>query len=406
MVGMVSLEPHNDIEVVSLEWDSNKGKVLYAEHIDDVASIWEKLNPESLFMRYEFLKALEVSPPSGMNYRYVIVMKNDVPQAGFYYQFKKVNFDLSLGLDKPKEGASTLAHIRREARRKVAKAIRSYILVNGNMTITGVEGFIFRDKQSFDSDLVEQMARLVRKQLKKEGILIRGTAIKDISKESQFSSSRTYNEFLFQPNMIVPIHPEWTSYDDYLSALKSKYRVRANKCRKKLNKLTRRDLGIEELKLYRERMHILYNNVIDNADFNLFILPEDYFITLKEYLQENIIIKGYFFGDLLVGFSTIIRNGNDADAHFLGYQQEANNTCSLYQNMLYEMIEQSIEWRSKNLVLSRTAMAIKSSVGAVPEPLYVHFDTGQKVFNYGLRMIKDFLQPKVDWVQRSPFKDA
>ena len=92
------------------------------------------------------------------------------------------------------------------------------------------------------------------------------------------------------------------------------------------------------------------------------------------------------------------------DAHFLGYDPEYNRTMHLYHNMLYDLLEEAIVTGAVKLDLSRTAMEIKSSVGAVPHPMYLYLKVRNRFLNLFTARALRFLIPEAKWDQRNPFK--
>jgi hypothetical protein len=73
--------------------------------------------------------------------------------------------------------------------------------------------------------------------------------------------------------------------------------------------------------------------------------------------------------------------------------------------MLFDMIRQSIDSGKNKLVLARTAMEIKSSVGAVPEEMFGYIRANRSWINYLMPKVLELLRPKDDWLPRRPFKD-
>ena len=192
--------------------------------------------------------------------------------------------------------------------------------------------------------------------------------------------------------------------NDYLGAMTSKYRVRYKRARKKLGKVTRRELDTQETELRKERIFELYKEIANGAGFNLFILSPDYIPELKRALGDNVMISGYFLNDELVGFTTLILNDRETEAHFLGFDNDLNFEHQLYLNMLYDMVEDSLRLEVKELNFSRTAMEIKSSVGAVPVQLSCYIRHQKSIKNKFLPHLFDYLKPTEEWVQRHPFK--
>jgi hypothetical protein len=72
--------------------------------------------------------------------------------------------------------------------------------------------------------------------------------------------------------------------------------------------------------------------------------------------------------------------------------------------MLYDMIGCSIHNGFKRINFGRTALEIKSSVGAKPEQLYGWMQHQNKLINRNLEFFFKLLEPEVKWIGRNPFK--
>lgn len=377
------------------------GELIVSDHISDITSLWSKLSTQNVFFQEDFFKALESSPPSGLRYKYVIIKKNNEVIAAYYFQYKKIKLDESLST---KNDVSGWEYIVDSAKSMAARMFRANILICGNLALTGLHGIKYRSEENEKALLLETAITKITDVLREENIIIRGVLVKDFHERNLIPLSQDYQCFTVQPNMVLHLR-EWSTLDYYLADLKSKYRTRYKRARKKLAPVTKRVLDIEELKLYADRMHELYQNVVDNADFNLFILPIDYFHNLQLHLQDRLVVIGYFHEDQLVGFSTYIHNGDNADAHFLGYDVTVNEEHQLYLNMLYDLLEIAIEHKAQRLYLSRTAMAIKSSIGAEPMTMYLYMKATNQCLAPLMPYVTSYFKPDPNWTPRSPFKD-
>ncbi|MEM9990948.1 MAG: 8-amino-7-oxononanoate synthase, partial [Bacteroidota bacterium] len=76
----------------------------------------------------------------------------------------------------------------------------------------------------------------------------------------------------------------------------------------------------------------------------------------------------------------------------------------LYLNMLYDIVRVGIENHMQEICMSRTALEIKSSVGAEPYDLYSYVRFSNSVVNKFSKSIFNYLDTEEDWVQRKPFK--
>jgi hypothetical protein len=202
----------------------------------------------------------------------------------------------------------------------------------------------------------------------------------------------------------MKINSDWLKPEDYVVSLNKKYKKRFKSARTRLNGIVCFELDSEAVKANSNRLHKLYLNVSNNAQFNTFILPENHFYILKLQLQDNFRVFGYYLNEELIGFFTLILNGKHLETYFLGYDAEHQYTHQLYLNMLYDMIQYAIKNKFTSVVYARTAMEIKSSVGAKPEPMLVYIKHTNSFLNAILKQIFGLMNPKQDWEERHPFK--
>ena len=58
----------------------------------------------------------------------------------------------------------------------------------------------------------------------------------------------------------------------------------------------------------------------------------------------------------------------------------------------------------KTIVFARTALEIKSSVGAKPIKMYGLISHSSSFINKKMKKIFNYLEPKTEWQERNPFK--
>ena len=295
----------------------------------------------------------------------------------------------------------------------VSKVLKGNILVVGNLMHTGQHGLFFQ-KENISQlnylELVFEAAETLKKEIKvKQGKTIRVIMFKDyfeddtIHFEHDFFNEKKLHKVTVQPNMMLPIKPEWLTINDYFSALSKKYKLRFKRAKTKLGSIKSEELNVETLRENSKKLHDLYLNVSNNAEFNTFFLPENHFVCLKESLQENFKVFGYFLDAELVGFYTLILNSNNLETYFLGYDSEHQYNNQLYLNMLYDMAKYGIENGFSNIVYARTAMEIKSSVGAKPKAMLIYLKHTNSLINAILKQVFRFMNPTQNWEERHPF---
>ena len=152
------------------------------------------------------------------------------------------------------------------------------------------------------------------------------------------------------------------------------------------------------------RLDELYREVANGVGFNVAMLPKNYFVLMKNVFPERFRILGYFLDQQLLGFCTIFQNETEMEAHFLGFDYEANRTYQLYLNMLYDIVKAGIENKSGRIHFGRTAHEIKSSVGAVPVTFLTYARHSNNLLNSLAEKFLKNTREELEWQQRHPFK--
>lgn len=390
--------------------------VSYASSIRKVAIPWDEVAPaDNVYLQRSYLTALEESPPQRMHFGYLVFYKKDRPVGVAVLQVMPFRADRSLNeIDHQKGDA--LCFFRafgKYLKSLVASKVEFSALICGNLLVTGEHGFYF-DKNFVREEevpvLIERSLLFAQHELEKSGHRTEVIFMKDFfEKESQTLDANLigddFHKFCVQPSMIFQIRPDWVTFEDYLLALSSKYRVRAKRAFKKAAGLEKRTLNESQVWAYGAQMYTLYQHVVSNADFNTFHLHPDYFTSLKQHLGDRFQVYGYFSDDRLIGFYSTLQNGTALEAHFLGYDPEANIEYQLYLNMLFEIIQEGIALGAEKINFARTALEIKSSVGAEPHQLHCYIRHSNPFANRFMKPLIDYLQPEIDWIPRNPFKE-
>lgn len=163
-------------------------------------------------------------------------------------------------------------------------------------------------------------------------------------------------------------------------------------------------MSLDEIQDNLELIHKLYLQVAQNAPVNTFFLPKNHFYVFKKQLREQFIVRGYYLKNQLVGFTSVIRHGNELETYFLGYDESVQRENMLYLNMLYDILACGIHQSFKRIIFGRTALEIKSSIGAEPVELVGFMRYSNPIIHQNLSWIFPLLEPKVKWNPRSPFK--
>ncbi|MCI5056513.1 MAG: GNAT family N-acetyltransferase [Flavobacteriales bacterium] len=354
----------------------------------------------------EFLRIMEENNKSNMEFRYAMIFEKDEPVAIMAFQF--LNFDLLGASSNIKDDPSFITKLGIKAAGLLGDKAQMRMMVCGNCFLSGENGFyIKQNKRSRDvilaiSDAIEQMRKFPDLSKKASLILIKDFITNEIDLVNDFKNDN-FHEFAVDPNMIFHIDENWKTFDDYTSALKSKFRTKANRAFALSKEIGIMEFDVAKIEEHLSKMTALYKQVEDYASFNLSILNLNTYRDLKKQFEDDFIVKGLFLNDELVGFMTGFVNNQQLDAHFIGLDYKLNRDFGIYQRILYEYIQVGIERSLKRINFGRTANEIKSTVGALPEELTLYIKLKNPIGNKIARPIFQAIKPN-SYKQHSPFK--
>jgi hypothetical protein len=205
----------------------------------------------------------------------------------------------------------------------------------------------------------------------------------------------------FDPVMEINLKSDWKNFEDYCNALRKKSRTKIRKILINSEELILKDLSLNEVKSLSDELYDLYSNVYGRAGFQLGKLHKEDIISLKEHWKEDFPVIGYYFGDNLVGFQCGIVTKYAVEAFFVGFNDDENRIHSIYQRMLLEFIIQGISKGSNKISLGRTALDIKSSLGASPKRLSCHMKVNRPAVHFLLRIVAGASSPKIPKLKRA-----
>lgn len=307
---------------------------------------WDDFAVHTIFLSTDYLKVLEESAPENVQCFFIAIYKAENLVGTAVAQF--------LDGSKMRSFGNRDRCLKTTFRNFTFRYFASRNLFIGNNMLTGQNAFSFSPTILQEEGLQElkNASYTLERQLKKQGRKAHLTSFKDFTKKElpvfnaiDFSS---FYQFHIQPNMIFEIDEKWHSMDDYVGALTKKYRDQYKRAQKKAIDIEKRKLNLQEIIASESLIYDLYLHVAESAPFNTFLLSKNHFSSLKRNLDHNFLFYGYFLNGTLIGFSTLIKNGETMDTYFLGYDDKMQREKMLYLNMLYDMIGYSIK---KNLKL-------------------------------------------------------
>jgi predicted N-acyltransferase len=379
---------------------------------DSIADIdafhWNKFIPQSnLLMQSDYLHMLEDVQRNNMRFKYAIVKQENISVGVVYFQI--VKFEAAQLINYFPEGNSVALRAMKKVSSGILSAIDATLLVSGNTFMTGENGFYF--KQEIDSVTRGKILRKTIREVCAGDSQISAVLLSDLyMPKTDFDAGflpQGFSEITVESDMSITLKPEWKTFNDYMQALSSKYRVRAKKVYSlcKEHQVRSVDMSLTDIEQHQERIFALYGKVMSKADFKLSGLTLDYFGKQKALMPDSYKLISYFKDDVMIGFISAFVLGKRMEVHYVGMDHDLCRPIHLYQHMMYDMIALGITAGVEKLHFGRTAPEIKSTIGAVPSPMYGYLKHLNPMINFTL--VKPYtanLKPK-DYTFRNPFKD-
>ena len=366
------------------------------EHLDN--DFLELINPnKSAYFSRDLLYSFEVSNAQ-VDMRYVCISNNNIAQALALVQIIELSVDVILKNIKVSPFF-----------RKILNAFfcndHIKIMFCGNIFLSGEHGISFSEncnKKNTVLQIGKALDNIAKTTRPLHAIFIKDFETSALEYASDFEHFG-FTNIKVEPNMLISLKPEWRTFEDYKAALKSKYRVKANKAGSKSKALEVRIFSKKDVELFKNELQNLYQNTIDNANFNAQVLDLNTYIKLKDSYKDNFIVWSYFLDDKIVGFLSALKNKNQLDAHFIGLNYSLNKSHAIYPRILNDYIRLGLEKKVEIINLGRTASEIKSTIGAQPLELSCYIKHKNKFINILIKPFFKKIQIK-SFKQHSPFK--
>ncbi|NOT36171.1 MAG: hypothetical protein HOP11_02205 [Saprospiraceae bacterium] len=393
-------------------FNPDSGITIYlSDNLQEIERHWGINAKIPVLLSIPYLKALEDSKPENMNlmYGYCTLQGRTIA----LFQLQNVGFDaekrLKLQMETGKS-SSLSDKIALAIKLFVARKVNLNASILGNLMTAGPYGIVYDDNVELEArkSLISELSyRLLNdfELLKKSQIFV----VKDIHPEQRLGKKYStcflrLNEFTIQPSMKLTLRKEWKSIEDYQEALESKYRTKVKKVLRHRSDLKVINASLADLLNHEEKLFELYKEVAEAAGFNIVELTQQYLITVKKFLNDDFSIKLIFAGEKLIAFYSYFLNSDIMSAHFVGYSKSQNRPYELYHNMLLYYLEDAMRLGVSDIEFARTALEIKSSLGAEPVDYYCYLAHESRFFNRIVPSILDLLMPVEEWQPRSPFK--
>jgi Acetyltransferase (GNAT) domain len=359
---------------------------LRSDHWDSVVA-----GSGTLFGR-PYLKCLEENRPKNLKLKYALIYRASSPVGAVVMQV--LDTDLSAFL--PQDSALSSG----------GRLMNSRIFVCGSLLCWGNRGVAVRegvDPATIWPSVAEVLLGVRRaEKISGETDFVMMRDLPAGQRDAECLKDYGYRPVDVEPDMKLSLL-DWTSYEDYLNSLQSKYRKAARALIKKVEKAGCRVEELTNLDKYGQRLHQLYLSVWSNADVRPVTFSPTYLTALKSALPRDYALLGVLRGEELLGFVTVIRDDSKAIGYILGFDREAAKEIPLYLRLLHAVVEQALKFGCSSISFGGTALEPKARLGAVPDERQVWARHRLSPLNVLIRPMLENFSPQQP-PERSPFK--
>ena len=391
---------------------ANRIEFLNAEH-------WDKVTAESsVFLSRRYLSSAQDEFSEDIVRNFALVYDNNAPVAAIATQ----TFDV-VGTQLVGSDSTATPNLPEQWKRKSLSLLKRRLMICGNVHTWGPHGVAIPEtgdqktgdqkggnQQGSDqqriwhgiADCLYRIRRADRLHGQVDYVIIKDLVESDRLDASALEPFR-YRSLETEPNMVLSLSPQWLTMDDYLGSLTKRYRAAAKKVRKPFESTSLTVTPIRDIRNEADRILELYKAVAAKADVCLFELSSTTLPRIAESLGDSFVTIGIRENGLLIGFVTVVRDGETAIGFYLGMDYEANARLPVYHALLLAVVEQAISWRCKNISFGRTALEAKSRLGCKPETTHVWVRHRVPLVNFVVQQILknvDHDEPP----ERNPFK--
>ena len=232
----------------------------------------------------------------------------------------------------------------------------------------------------------------------------------DISVEETIDA-RCLEDFRFramqaEPDMILSLASDWKSFEDYRGALKSKYRKAANRMDKQLERAGCVVGQLLDIEKHADELTALHLQVHEQSTHRFVTLSRNFIPALVHHLGDRFTCTVVRRETAILGFITIIIDGDTAFAYVVGHDVKANKELPIYLRLLQSAVEEGIKHGCKKVTYGRTALEPKSRVGAEAQTLTIYGRHKSRILGPFITKFMQIMAPKDGPPPRSPFKSA
>jgi hypothetical protein len=200
--------------------------------------------------------------------------------------------------------------------------------------------------------------------------------------------------FAVDPGPGTRMELRWASFDEYMGAMRTKYRHQ-------LKKDLKAGEGLEFALLdsfadLAPRATELYRNVVAHAAAILQVADDKFFAAVSDFEQAHLLVARPRGGGDVIGVNLLLFG--DAVMHnvYVGFDYEQNKRYRIYFNLFEQSLRLALERRCRVAYFGQTSYDFKARLGANPFTLTAYMKHCVPEEHAALRAAKDHIFPKAE----------
>jgi hypothetical protein len=252
---------------------------------------------------------------------------------------------------------------------------------------------------SFDPQLSPDDRRLVFNRIVQE--VLQASTLKETIYFKEFtdeavaefaSESEQHGFFAIDPGPGTALDLKWSSWDDYLSAMRKRYRRRVRADLKAAE-----DLEFELFESFAElapTTAALYADVVSRAEYNMEQANEKFFAEVSEFDQASLLVARLRSSGQVLGANLLLFGDNCMHNLYIGFDYASNEQFHTYFSIVEHSLRLAMEKNCRICYLGPASYEFKARLGAVPFPLTAYMKHRMWPIHALLRSSRDKLFEK------------
>ena len=225
----------------------------------------------------------------------------------------------------------------------------------------------------------------------------------EVARQGEFEPLERLGYLRGDVPMAYNLPGDFRSFDEYRSALKSRYRHQIMRSVKKFQQAGFRAVHVHDSteieRLYTDRMHELYEAVWSRAEARLEKLPAEFFRQTARAFPGRTSLTIIYRGENVAGFTFGLSSGRVYHNIRSGIDYALNDEGDLYFNLFYNDLDQAFRRGHEEIHLGQDSDSFKTRLGSVPQSLSFYLRAPNPFLQGGLKAFSPLLFPKIPGVR-------